>query len=296
MADILTQTIFPEQYFDFDIEPIDSSTTGSFDGDPVNGETFIVSGLINPEVITAFDACFFPNSNACEAMTWSLVSGVLPSGVTLDPTLGLQVTTTTQYIVVGTGPSQFTIQVEDECGNILTYTYYPVNRTTPEPDTDDVCTWELGELWTQSPLCARLGNYGLRRVANGILGTSDANSTTQLEVEAGQVYFLRFWYKTSGGADGTYSFGFKFYDSSSVFLSEASIGSGVSQPTDWTEVAGNITVPVNAVLATPYVRATNHLAGTVCIDSVYATRGGFHFELSSIRHYFSPFSAFRGIQ
>ncbi len=152
--------------------------------------------------------------------------------------------------------------------------------------------WTLGALWTITSFCAKQGMYGLGREADGITGDSDVVNNTPINVDPGQTLFTSFWLKGTVGADGTISFGFSFYDADGAFLSSIFIDS-TGFPVYWTQFDGNITVPAFAATAVPTIRATNHLTGIWCVDNVLAVTSGGHFVLSSLKHYYSPYSAFR---
>jgi hypothetical protein len=152
--------------------------------------------------------------------------------------------------------------------------------------------WDLGLDWTIISACARRGIFGLSRIGDGVNGDSDATSTEPFEVVEGQSYYLSFWLKGDGSADGTISLGFAFYNSANVFISDAFIDS-TGSPTVWTQFQGNIIVPVSAVTAVAIVRATNHLTGQWCVDTLFASVAGGHWVLSSIKHYSSPFTSYR---
>ncbi len=279
-----------------DIVDMDSSTvTGTIDGFTVRGLTNVVCGLTPRIFVAADDACFFPNTNPCEPPVWALSSGTLPTGVTLDPSTGLTVSSTV-ILALGNGPGAFTVSLTDFCGDVTYLTYYPVTQVLPPPPTppdETLCpSWELGPLWTVSTLCAHNSTNGLRRVADGVNGTSETVSLNPVTVTPGQVYFLEFLLRGSGGANGVVSMGLKFYDSAGAFLSESLISS-TGSPTDWATFFGNVTVPVDAATAVVFFRAVGHLAGVWCISSPFAARADQWFSLSSLRHYYDNYAAYR---
>lgn len=161
----------------------------------------------------------------------------------------------------------------------------------PEP-VPTLTAWTLGALWTVSTICAKQGLYGLQRTADGVTSTSDVTATAALDVAPGDILYTAFWAKAGGGANGTISFGFAFYDSSGVLLLSSFVDSSGAS-TSWTQFIGNITVPPFAVSAIPIVRATGHTAGIWCVDTVYSVISGGNFSLSMLRHYHSPFVSYR---
>ncbi len=161
---------------------------------------------------------------------------------------------------------------------------------TPVPPPP-LLQWTLGPLWSISVICAKQGTYGLQRTANGVDGSSDVTSTAPFDVTAGETLFTSFWVKRGVNADGYISFGYLFYDVNGVFLSAGLLPGPF--PSGWTQYTGNIVVPNLAVSAVPVVRSTSHLHGFFCVDSVLSTRSGGRFSLSSIKHYFSDFTAYR---
>lgn len=158
----------------------------------------------------------------------------------------------------------------------------------PTPNVD----WDLGDLWSITSFCAKEGLYGLGRQADGITGSSDTTSNNPITVRPGQTLFASFWLRGSGGADGTISVGFSFYDSSGTLLSSDFVDS-TGSPTVWTQFTGNISVPAFAATAVPTVRATSHLTGIWCLDNIFATASGGHFVLSSLKSYWSDYCSYR---
>lgn len=160
----------------------------------------------------------------------------------------------------------------------------PVGTTPPGPNNG----------WDFSADCAREGAVGLRHRADGTAATGNAKTTnlTPLTVEAGWTLYTYLYLKGSGGADGSVGFGFMFYDSDGVFLSEDYITS-TGSPTVFTQFKGTITVPTDAVTAIPVVQVIGHLTGTWCIDDVYSIRSGGQFVVSSIKHYFDDYTSYR---
>ena len=148
--------------------------------------------------------------------------------------------------------------------------------------------------WDFDNACARTGNRGVRHIADGTAegGNARVASTTPVDVEAGWTLYLSFWAKGSGGADGSIGFGFMFYDEDNVFVGEEFIMTDTF-PTDFTEFVGTVVVPVGAVTGIPMIQVIDHLTGTWCLDDVYAIRQGGHFILSSIKHYFDQYIAYR---
>ncbi len=152
--------------------------------------------------------------------------------------------------------------------------------------------WTLGVLWQVSTICAKNGLYGLQRSGNGVTGSSDVTSTHPFTVGAGDTLYTSFWLKAGVNADGFISFGFVFKDTNGATVSSQFVnGSGFSQT--WTQFTGNIVVPFGAVTATAVVRATNHLNGFWCVDSVFAITSGGNFTLSALKHYYSEYELFR---
>ncbi len=276
-----------------DIADIDPTVAnGIIDSIPVAGITSAICGLRIRIQVTAEDTCFFGDENPCTPPVWALSSGTLPTGVTLDPSTGLTVSSTV-ILALGNGPGAFTVSLTDSCGDVTYLTYYPVTQVLPPPPTppDEVLcpSWEVGPLWTVSPLCAHNSTNGLRRVADGITGTSETVSLNPVTVIPGQIYFLEFLLRGSGGANGVVSMGLKFYDSAGAFLSE-SLVSSTGSPTDWTAFFGNVTVPVDAATAVVFFRATGHLVGTWCVANPFAARADQWFSLSSLRHYYDEYA------
>ncbi len=158
-------------------------------------------------------------------------------------------------------------------------------------DTGQTPTLPLSEL----PIVNTTGQngvVGLRRVADGSLGTSDVVSSTPITVVAGQIYYIEFHLKGSGGANGTISVGFDFYDATNTYLSSAYVTS-TGSPVIFTTFTGTVTVPFNAVSAVPVVKAVDHLVGTWCIAALFAVLLDSNFSLSSIKSYFSEFAGYR---
>ncbi len=162
---------------------------------------------------------------------------------------------------------------------------------TPVPPPVNL-KWTLGALWAISVICAKQGNYGLQRSANGSTGDSDVTSTEPFEVSPGQTLFTSFWVKAGVGADGAIGFGYAFYNSVGTFLSESFITTS-SFPADWLQVVGNITVPNFAATAVPIVRALNNLHGLWCVDLVFANKSGGNFSISSLKHYYDRYVEYR---
>ncbi len=152
--------------------------------------------------------------------------------------------------------------------------------------------WTLGSLWAVTVICAKQGNYGLQRSANGSTGSSDVTSTEPFAVDPGDTLFTSFWVKAGAGADGTIGFGYSFYDSSAAFLSSQFITTSTFPP-DWFQIVGNVTVPNFAATAVPIVRATGHLHGLWCMDLVFANKSGGNFSLSSLKHYWDQYIDYR---
>jgi len=152
--------------------------------------------------------------------------------------------------------------------------------------------WVPGDLWDIATPCARTGAYGLRRVADGIVGDSSTTSTQQLAVVPGQAYFIEFFVKTTNAANGVISFGLNFYDSAGVFISFLGVDSSGS-PADWTMFLGQVTVPLGAATASPAIKATGHTVGTWCTNSIFTCVMDETFTLVSVKHYFSDYSAYR---
>ncbi len=148
--------------------------------------------------------------------------------------------------------------------------------------------------WDFSGACAHEGSLGLRHRADGTdeVANSRVAALSDITVIAGQILYAAFWAKSSGSADGSIGLGFMFYDEDDVFLSEEFVMTD-SFPTVFTQFKGTITVPTGAVRATPMVQTIGHLTGTWCIDDVYAIFSGGHFVLSSIKHYFDNYTAYR---
>ncbi len=162
-----------------------------------------------------------------------------------------------------------------------------------EGDSGPPCPkWDLGPLWQITTSCARKGMFGLSRIADGITADSDATSTQPITVLAGQQYYLSFWLKGDGTSNGVISFGFSFYNSSSSLISSEFIASSGS-PTSWTNFQGNIIAPVGSVTAVAVVRATGHLVGTWCVDTLFASTAGGNFVLSWIKHYYDSYTLYR---
>ncbi len=158
-------------------------------------------------------------------------------------------------------------------------------------DTGQTPTLPLSELPVVNTT-GQNGVVGLRRVADGSLGTSDVVSSTPITVSAGQVYYIEFHLKGSGGANGTIGVGFDFYDATNTYLSSAYVTS-TGSPVIFTTFTGTVTVPFNAVSAVPVVKAVDHLVGTWCIAALFAVLLDSNFSLSSIKSYFSEFAGYR---
>ncbi len=277
-----------------DIVDMDSSTvTGTIDGFSVRGWTNVVAGLNPRIVLAAEDACFFADSNPCVDPVWTLTSGELPFGVRLDPATGPFSISSSVIIVLGPGgDDDFTVTLTDSCGNNFNLTFHTTTPTTPPAAPTPNCCWNLGALWSITTLCAYQGTYGLQRTADGVLGTSDTTNTITLNTASGQTYFISFWAKGSGGADGLVELGFKFFDVNDNLISALFVPT-TGSPTTWTQFLGNITAPANAVTAIPTIRAVGHFTGTWCIDQTYLILTGGYWILSGIKHYYDDYTAYR---
>lgn len=211
---------------------------------------------------------------------YSIISGALPTGLTLDSTTGIA-----SGLPSAADTFSFVVQVID---SFLAVDAVSCSITV----TDHVCPWQLCDLFTTSAACAMDGTIGLRRTADGVTGSSDAVSSTPITVVAGQVYFVEFFLKGSGGADGTISVGYDFYDVDNIYLSSAYVTSAGS-PTVFTSFTGTVTVPANAVTAIAVIVANDHLTGIWCIAALFSVLMDNYFILSSIRSYFTDYSMYR---
>lgn len=162
---------------------------------------------------------------------------------------------------------------------------------TPVPPPVNL-QWDLGLLWSISVICAKQGTYGLQRTGDGVHGSSDTTSTSPFTVTPGQTLFTSFWVKAGVNADGVIGFGYSFYNAAGVFLSSSFIETS-SFPSAWTQIVGNITTPNFAATAVPVVRATGHLHGIWCVDAVFGLKSGGNWVLSSIKHYYDEYTAYR---
>ncbi len=288
---ILSQVLYPGGFVGLG----DVADPGNFVG-VINGTTLLtygnsnIGGYLPRVVVSAEDNCFF--TNPC-VLLWTLVSGPLPPGVTLDPALGVQNGNPNATLTLGHGPGEFIVAVSNECGD-TTQEIFSVSTTAQIVPDPVVCpSWTLGALWTVSVACSKSPNsFGLRRVADGITSTSDATNNTRANVIAGQVYFLEFAARGSGGANGTVSLGLRFYDSAGVEISEALVSS-TGSPTDWATYFGNVTVPANASTAVAFFRAVGHTVGTWCVNFPFIARMDTNFVLSGLRHYYDDYTAYR---
>ncbi len=159
---------------------------------------------------------------------------------------------------------------------------------TPPPTV----AWTLGALWVLSQTCAKQGLWGMQRTGDGITPDSDVTSTHSIDVVPGQILFTSMFARASAGTDGTVGFGFAFYSSVGTLLSSSFITTS-SFPATFTQFSGNITVPNSAATAVPIIRATGHLAGTWCVDAVYAVLSGGNFVLAGLRHWYSDYTLYR---
>ncbi len=212
--------------------------------------------------------------------TYSIVGGALPDGLNLNQSTGIA-----SGLPSAAGTFPFVLSVIDA---LLATTTVSCSIDV----TDHVCPWQLCALFTTSPSCAMDGTVGLRRTADGVIGSSDAVSSNPITVVAGQIYFIEFFLRGSGGADGTVSVGYDFYDSTNTYLSSAYVTS-TGSPTVFTSFTGIVTVPANAVTAVPVIVANNHLTGIWCIAALYSVLMDEYFILSSIRSYFTDYTAYR---
>ncbi len=286
-----------------------SATTGLLSGTPtVVGPFSFTVGVIDTAGATDSVACSITIdaasqlsiscNNPCEAVLdvpynhtftaadgtapylYTITAGALPTGLSLDFTSGIA---SGRPSVIGL--FNFTVTVTD------------ADEDTDSTDcsinvTEHVCPWHLCDLFSISEDCAMTGTVGLRRTADGVLGGSDVISSTPITVVAGEVYFVEFFLRGSGGADGTISVGFDFYDENDIYLSSGYVTS-TGSPVVFTSFTGTVTVPADAVTAVPVIKATNHLAGIWCISAIFSSLMDQFFVLSSIKHYFSDWISYR---
>lgn len=213
--------------------------------------------------------------------TYSISAGTLPTGFTLVASTGIASGTP-----IVAGSSEFTVLVTDALLNTASV-------ACSIDVTDHVCPWNFcGDSWSASASCAMNGTVGLRRVADGVNGSSEVFSANPITVSAGQIYFVEFFLRGSGGADGTISVGFDFYNAAGTYISSLFVNS-TGSPVAFTSFTGTVTVPAEAVTAVPVIKATNHLTGVWCIAALFAILTDQFFILSSIRHYFDEYTAYR---
>ncbi len=212
------------------------------------------------------------------------VSGALPPGLVISP-LGVISGTPT---VPGTYPFQIQLFPTGGSPVIAPFTI----TVTPQAPPAGKSPWTPGPLWLITTSCAKTGQYGLQRVADGIVGSSNTTSSQRVVVTQGQNWFIELFVRAAAGTNGIIGYGFTWYDVNGTALStDVILSSGSS--TNWTQFTGTIVAPAGAVSAQPIVEAIGHTTGSWCVNALFSVAQDEFFSLSSIKSYFSDYELFR---
>ncbi len=209
------------------------------------------------------------------------IAGSLPPGLVISP-LGVISGTPT---VPGIYPIQ--IQLFPIGGTPVVTPFTITIGPGPGPSP-----WTPGPLWLITTSCAKTGQYGLQRVADGIVGSSNTTSSQRVTVVEGQNWFIELFVRAAAGTNGIIGYGFTWYDINGTALSTSVIlSSGAS--TEWTQFTGTIVAPAGAVAAQPIVEAVGHTTGSWCVNALFSVAQDEFFSLSSIKSYYSQYELFR---
>lgn len=223
--------------------------------------------------------------------TWTIVSGSPPPGLTINPATGVLSGTPT-----ASGHYCFQVQLSNSLGQTTITPFCIDIITLPGPGGGPGGTpttpWTPGPLWSITTSCAKSGQYGLKRLADGITGDSSTISSQRVTVSPGQNWFIEFFVKATGGTNGIIGYGFTWYDVNGIALSTSLVLSSAAS-TSWTMYSGNIIAPAGAVSAQPVVQALGNTTGSWCVNALFTVALDEYFVLSLIRHYFTDFTMYR---